>query len=355
MIAQIHQGKGFGGLVSYANDIQKKGTVIVTSEGVSLTSNATITASFKAQAKSRPNVKNFVGHISISFSPQDADKLSYKMMGEIAREYMRRMGIVNTQFVVFRHKDQPHPHFHIVYNRIDNDGNAIKGDTSYRKSAAITKAMTREYGLTFGKGKRDVRRERLKGKDAIKYRLYDEITTAMKGCVTWQQLCRALSAKNISLDFIRSTDGVVRGVTFTDNEHQVTFAGGKLDRALTFGNIDKRMMNIYQITDDPNDKSEFYPYHDPESITHIIQQYEQDCQGMPSDGIEDAFDFSLANGQGSGASSGSGFGAAVAEVLLQPHVVPSAGGGGSSSKDNDDDKEKDKSKKNNFTPYKRKR
>ena len=47
MIAQISSGEGFGGLVSYANDILKKDTVIVASDGVSLTSNATITASFR--------------------------------------------------------------------------------------------------------------------------------------------------------------------------------------------------------------------------------------------------------------------------------------------------------------------
>lgn len=73
-------------------------------------------------------------------------------MSQIAREYLQRMGIVNTQFVVFRHQDQPHVHVHIVYNRVDNDGNSISSDSDFRKSAAITKALTREYGLTFGKG-----------------------------------------------------------------------------------------------------------------------------------------------------------------------------------------------------------
>ena len=71
MIAKIHTGNNFGGLVNYANDIVKKDTVVVASFGVSLASNATITASFKAQAKARPGVKNFVGHISLSFSPND--------------------------------------------------------------------------------------------------------------------------------------------------------------------------------------------------------------------------------------------------------------------------------------------
>ena len=43
MIAQISTGEGFGGLVNYANDIIKKDTVIIASEGVNLSSNATIT------------------------------------------------------------------------------------------------------------------------------------------------------------------------------------------------------------------------------------------------------------------------------------------------------------------------
>ncbi len=80
MIAKIHTGNNFGGLVNYANDIVKKDAVVVASYGVSLTSNAAITASFKAQAKARSGVKNFVGHISLSFSPNDKEKVNNDLM-----------------------------------------------------------------------------------------------------------------------------------------------------------------------------------------------------------------------------------------------------------------------------------
>ena len=216
-------------------------------------------------------------------------------MAQIAREYMRRMGIVNTQFVVFRHQDQPHPHVHIVYNRVNNDGDAIMGDCNFRKSAAITKALTREYGLTFGKGKKNVRRERLKGKDVIKYRIYDEVNASLKSCSSWQDLCKVLSPKGISLDFVRDSDGSVCGVTFTDNESNVTFAGGKIDHSLSFDSINQLLENANVI------------------------------------------------------------GAAVTDMLLQPHVVPSSGGGGGSSSKDDDDEDKDRDKKNNYIPRKRKR
>ena len=75
MIAKIHSGQGFAGLVDYANDIKNKKADIIASEGVDLTSNKSITASFSLQAKSRPSLKNFVGHVSLSFSPEDAPKL----------------------------------------------------------------------------------------------------------------------------------------------------------------------------------------------------------------------------------------------------------------------------------------
>ena len=109
-MAKIHSGPGFSGLVDYANDIKNKDTNIIASEGVDLTSNKSIVASFSLQAKSRPSLKNFVGHISLSFAPEDSPRLSDKLMSEIAREYLHRMGIVNTQFIMCRHHDKPHGH-----------------------------------------------------------------------------------------------------------------------------------------------------------------------------------------------------------------------------------------------------
>ena len=347
MIAQISSGEGFGGLVSYANDILKKDTVIVASDGVSLTSNATITASFKAQAKARPSLRKFVGHISLSFSPDDKDKLDDQKIAEIAREYMRRMGIVNTQFVVFRHHDQPHPHVHIVYNRVDNDGKAISGDSNFTKSAAITKALTREYGLTFGKDKSKVRRERLTGKDAVKYRLYDEITAALEDCVTWQDFRKLLSAKGITFILIKNADGSVRGVTFTDIRQNITYAGSKIDRSLSFAKIDGQLLNIVY----------YDARQDEEPIKH------QQEQNKPFD-INEAYDFSkitggtqpISNdsdveqqvtGSDGGTSTGSGIGENLVEVLLQPSVAPTSSGGSGASGGWRDDDDDEKNKKRN--------
>ena len=337
MIAKIKKGSGFGGLINYANDIVKKGTVIVDSEGVSLSSNATITAAFKAQSRMRPTLKQFVGHISLSFSPNDATKLSNEFMAQIAREYLKRMGIVNTQYVVFRHQDQPHGHVHIVYNRVDNDGYAISSDSNFRKSAAITKALTREYGLTFGKGKKDVRRDRLKGKDAIKYRLFDAVNEALKECQDWDSFRAKLSVKSISFNFVKGSNGNIRGIVFTDGRHNVSFAGGKLDQSLSYGNISKRLSHQSEVflskpADACTQQSDYSST--PDSIYPMLTVVGENNAASNDDS----------------STSGSGIGEAIAEIIIQPHVVPTTGGGGTSNDlgwGEDDDKNK------NFKPRKR--
>ena len=81
----------------------------------------------QGQADDKPGrkLKNPVYHISLDFAHEDAPKLTDELMVEIAREYMRRMGITNTQYIVCRHTDREHQHLHIVANRVDNDGNTI--------------------------------------------------------------------------------------------------------------------------------------------------------------------------------------------------------------------------------------
>ena len=336
MIAKIKKGSGFGGLINYANDIAKKDTVIVASEGVSLSSNATITAAFKAQSRMRPTLKQFVGHISLSFSPNDTPRLSNEFMAQIAREYLKRMGIVNTQFVVFRHQDQPHGHVHIVYNRVDNDGNAISSDSNFRKSAAITKALTREYGLTFGKGKKDVRRDRLKGKDAIKYRLFDAVNEALKESHDWDNFRVKLSAMGISFNFVKGSNGNIRGIVFTDDRHNVSFAGGKLDRSLSYGNISKLLSHQSEVLHDA-----------PSAVCTQQSDYSSTPDSIFTMPIVVGENYALSNDDSS--TSGNGIGEAIAEMVLQPHVVPTTGGDGTSNDLGwgEDDKNK------NFKPRKR--
>ena len=350
MIAKIKQGKGFGGLVSYANDIKNKDTNIIASEGVDLSTNKSIVASLNIQAKARPTLKAYVGHISLSFSPEDYKRMSDELIAEISRKYLQRMGIVNTQFVIFRHHDKAHDHVHIVYNRVDNDGNAITGASNFKKSAAITKALTREYCLTFGKGKKNVNRDRLKGKDAAKYRMYDLITAALKDNHSWESLRQALAKNGIVMDFIRKVDGSVKGISFSDGN--VTFSAGKIDRSLTLGNIQKSLTDERQVVNAVENFGK--EYNTANDMAHGMDNTKSSSNSSSSSSLnsDNGESVSIADGESTSTTNDTGDTStgmsdvvgAVAELVLQPHVVPSVGGGGGSSRSDNDDKDKKKYK-----------
>ena len=341
-------------MVDYANDIRNKKAKIIASEGVDLTSNESIAASFSLQAKSRPSLKNFVGHISLNFAPEDAPKLSDRLMADIAKEYLRRMGIVNTQYIMDTHHDKPHPHVHIVYNRVDNDGNAITGDQAFRKSARITQALTREYGLAFGKGKKKVNRDRLKGKAAVKYRIYDAINEALKGCRSMEALKAALSARGIGMNTVSNAEGKTKGVVFTCGN--ISFAGYQIDRSMTYAKLCQSLGMVPDVAG----RAMGIPASDERTRQRDFSfggQHSDYIPGEP-DGQREAEAAETLSGPtgtdtaGGNVSAGGGIGAAIAELVIQPHVVPTSGGGGGGSDDRgwrDEDKEKTKN------PYRRRR
>ncbi len=231
MIAKIKSGKGFGGLVNYANDIKDKNTKILYAYGVSTTSNTTVIASFKCQSQGCKSDR-YVGHLMLAFSPKDTDKLNDNRMVEIAQEYMKRMNITDTQYVIYRHYDKAHPHLHIVYNRVNNKKKLIKGDQNFRKSALITKQLTKEYGLSFGRNKQAVKRDRLYGKDKVKYHIYDTTRSVLPSAKSFEDLKQKLALNGIKLNFTRGNDGIENGIVFSASD--ISFPGCKIDKTMTY-------------------------------------------------------------------------------------------------------------------------
>ena len=127
MMAKIVKGSDFKGAVDYIID-KKKDTQIVASEGLFMENLETIAMSFNAQSRMNDKVTKPVGHIALSFSKEDELRLTNRIMAGIALEYMERMGIKNTQFFIAQHFDKEHPHVHIAFNRIDNNGNTISAN-----------------------------------------------------------------------------------------------------------------------------------------------------------------------------------------------------------------------------------
>ena len=194
------KGSGFKGVINYILD-PKKGTELIDSSGVRTESINHIVQSLIDQTELNPRVSKVVGHISLSFSAQDSSKLSNKFMAQMIREYMEKMRIKDTQYIIGRHFDKEHPHVHITFNRIDNNGKTIFDRNDRFRSEKICKELIAKYGLYFADGKEKVKEHRLKEPDKIKYEIYQALKAEIAQCRNRKDLLTHLKKQDIDVRF----------------------------------------------------------------------------------------------------------------------------------------------------------
>ena len=241
MMAKIVKGSDFKGAVDYILD-KGKNAQVVAYDGLFMENKETIAMSFNAQSLMNGNVAKPVGHIALSFSKEDEPRLTNCVMGGIALEYMERMGIKDTQFFIARHFDKEHPHVHIAFNRIDNNGNTISDRHERLRSTRICKELTLIYGLHMANGKENVKRNRLKEPDKTKYELYDILKTEVGICGNWGVLVANLKRQGVEVHFShRGQTDEIQGVVFTKNGYH--FNGSKVDRRFSYSKIDAALQS----------------------------------------------------------------------------------------------------------------
>ena len=236
MIAKIMKGSGFKSVINYILD-PKKGTELIDSLGVRTDGINHIVQSFIDQTELNPRVSKVVGHISLSFSVQDSPKLNNEWMAQIAREYMEKMGIKDTQYIIGRHFDKEHPHIHIAFNRIDNNGKTISDRNDRFRSEKICKELTVKHGLYFADGKEKVKEHRLKEPDKTKYEIYQALKVEIAQCRNWKDLLAHLKKQDIDVRFkYKGNSQAVQGIIFEKNGY--LFNGSKVDRSFSYSKID---------------------------------------------------------------------------------------------------------------------
>jgi hypothetical protein len=163
MIAKIETGNGFGGSVNYdlrvGLEIPLEGKVLMLSgvefdlekfneKGILEVDPRQVGRDFRFQALRRPRVRKPVYHWVLSW--KSGEPVTDEQMKEAARKFMRRMGFVNTQYIITRHDDKENIHCHIILNIVNNDGQRISTHRMIDKCHRVAKEITKEMGFAWG-------------------------------------------------------------------------------------------------------------------------------------------------------------------------------------------------------------
>lgn len=225
-----------------------------------------------------------VAHFVLAFSPHDAPRINNAMLGQLASEYLQKMGYDDNQFVAFRHYDKEHPHVHIVVNRVNFKGKCTKDSHEKDKNVKVCKDLTQKFGLFIASGKDAVKGQRLRSMDAIRYQMMHAVKESLQVSNNWKDFENELAKLGISLRFrYNTTTNGVEGISFTIDKnkasnrmrHDISFSGKQLDASLTLSNICERLGNPVAIVHEQaramyeDARQEWYDTHNGFEVSRI--------------------------------------------------------------------------------------
>lgn len=288
MIGGITKGSCFSGCVEYVLALKEenKDARLLYSEGLLTDTPKDIIDGFECQRHLNSRVQHWCGHISLSYSPEDSARLPDDAMVKLALEYMEKMGIKNTQFIIARHLDKEHPHCHIVYNRVDNDGRCVSDSYEYYRSNAICKELKKKYGLTFGENKDKVKVDRLKGRSKTRQEIYLAVQAAKKSAKDWTTFQRELAQKGVTVrKKFRRGSTEVEGLSYIKDGQR--FKASQVDRDgrcsynVICKAIDRNKNRQSQPTSSPQPMQQ-QPKQEPSAAAKIIETGVDVVEGLGS-------------------------------------------------------------------------
>ena len=189
---------------------------------------------FRAQAalNDRPKIKAV--NISLSYSPNDTDKVDQivfdetygdyvKLRLKMLREFLNEMGYLNSQWVAVEHLGTHCAHDHVAINAIRNDGTVINTKYDYVRAQKTAKKIREKYGLSLP--------------DESLQMITPKAKEALTKACNWNEYEQLLKERGIGLVFSdHSKNGRGYGVSYTFGTKVIP--GSKLHRSLSYGQVE---------------------------------------------------------------------------------------------------------------------
>ena len=354
------------------DNMKEKDARILIAKGLCTASHEAICASFEIQASRNHTVSEKMLHIALAFSEKDNHRTkSDEFMTAFALDYLKRMGWDKTQLIIIRHDDHDYDHIHMALNIIGDEGKPLDMKFYKTRSQRICYKMTKEYGLYFAKGKKNVNRFALKGKDKLKYQVADAAMPLFGKCKSLKEFREALAKQGIKTTIVPTRDGKGLCIVYTITDKRFSIGGAKCDQSLKFYALEKVLdvsddedVRMYRggqytrsaegkLTERLSDDQTFEQvYGDDFSDNAKEMSYEEFVKEREKDWGDpaEAFDMSNTSAPQGDSHLASNIAAVAVELATGgTQIAPSSGGGG--GKDDEWwERERQRAKQNEFQP-----
>jgi hypothetical protein len=248
MIGKISHGNSFSDCLDYLTRVkqdrqppEKRVWSIIDSDGVRLNIDEDGWRKMAASDVERPTltrskIKDPCGHISLGFAPNDSNRMTDDFMLRIAHEYMEKMDITDTPYIIVRHTDKEHPHCHIMFSRVNYNGKIIKPVTNLYRNKAVCADITKRHNLTMGTDSLSLDTSKLRGSERSRVEIIQAATEVLHDVTItdWPMFKNALARRGIIANALFSGEGDERKLkTIIYRKGRHSFVASKIGKSFT--------------------------------------------------------------------------------------------------------------------------
>lgn len=237
MISKVITGRSFYGCCRYICE-DKGRAVVLDAEGVRDYDCRLMAHDFETQRGDLPGKKKAVFHGILSFYP--GESLTDESLVTIAREYLEKIDMSDTQFVIAKHIDKKHLHLHIVANFVGNKRKAIRDSWIGWRGKKVAQALTVKYQLIPAERKvlALTHLESLNSEEATRYDIYHAIQDKLPHARSLSELTDSLIKLGIDSQYrYKSGTKELQGISFKKGLYCIK--GSKIDRKFSIAGLQK--------------------------------------------------------------------------------------------------------------------
>jgi hypothetical protein len=221
-IANITKGRGFGGLMGYLLDPDKKPRIV--SSCVASSTPADLAREFRLVANLRPSVTKPVRHFSIAFAPADG-RVDDAIKEAVAFRVLDGLGYEDCQFIAIDHdRDDPghdyahdHDHIHVVTSAVTVLGEYVTDSFDRYKIQTILRELERDFGLQKITSSWDIKHQKAQGMH-LNTDIARLVANSLQDCPNLQTWLDRLAESDIDVRFNISNNDRIKGVSFLKDD-----------------------------------------------------------------------------------------------------------------------------------------
>lgn len=239
MISKVITGKTFYGCCRYVCRDEARATVL-DAAGVRDYNYRYMGHDFELNRQQLPDKRKAVFHGILSFYP--GEQLSDALMVQITHEYLDKLGITDTQYVITKHTDRDHLHLHVIANLVNNQGKPISDSWIGLRGKKVAQALTQQYRLIPANEKKIAKTnlQALNNEESARYEIFQAIETGLPRCNNLSELEVLLLNQGIDIQYKYKGDTAeVQGISFRKGLY--SFKGSSIDRRFSIAGLQKAM------------------------------------------------------------------------------------------------------------------